>query len=486
VDLNVDTSSLFSVFGIEVTLGLLALTLIAADLLVGRGRLTGGSPLVRALTGAGLLGILAWSLTLEPIGRTPVGTLDAFALFFKRFFLVTALLTLVVQAPYDARLPAGRAEFPALVVFTTLGLCMLASVKDFVGLFVGLELATITLFLLAAYRPGLPRSIESGLKFVVVGALAAAFMVYGIAFIYGATGALDFAGVSAAIDAAGEAPSAGLTFGMLLLLAGLGFKLGAVPFHVWIPDVYQGAPTPVTAFLSTGSKAAGLVLLMRLVYTILGASAVHWASLIAVIAAATLVMGNFGAIPQVDLKRFLGYSGIAHAGFLLIALATGTVDAASALLFYIVVYLLTNMAAFMVVVVVSRTADDAHMDRVNGLARRSPFLAFILTASLLSLAGVPPLAGFFGKFMILRAAMANEALWWLVALGLVTIVVSLYYYLCVIKRIYMREPEDSDVLEISGGARWMMLGCVLLILILGVYQKPLVDAATAGARALAG
>ena len=482
--MDIDTSQILSIFSTEAWLALLALVLIAIDLISGRGRLTGPADAVRLTALAGLALVLVQTFSLEPVVEPSVfGTLDPFAIFFKRFFVASALFTMFLSGPYDARLPAGRGEFPAMVVFITMGMSMLASVSDFVTLFVALELVTITLFLLVAWRPGLPRSIEAGIKFVVVGAIAASFLIYGTAFVYGGTGSLDFAGVSAALAAAESTP-AGLKFGLLLVLVGLGFKLGAVPFHVWIPDVYQGAPTPVTAFLSVGSKAAGVVLLMRVVYTVLGPVAAEWVTVLAGLAALTLLMGNLGAITQTDLKRFLGYSGIAHAGFLLLALATGSEASASAMLFYMVAYLFTNMTAFLVIIIVSRTADNAHMDRVNGLAERSPFLALALTVSMLSLAGVPPFSGFVAKFMVLRAAMANATLLPVVILSLVMIVVSLYYYLCVVKRMYFREPVDTSVLEVSATSKLVLYVGILVTFAIGIYMGPLVAASDVGAAAL--
>jgi len=479
---------LLEVFGTEIGLGLLAVLLIVVDLLKGKGRLTGPADAVRLTAFLGLIALMVHAFTLHPAAPGALGTLDTFSIYWKRFFLLTAMAVLALEGPYEARLPAGRGEFPALVVFTTMGMCLLASVSDFVTLFVGLEVVTVTTFLLAAWRSALPRSIEAGIKFVIIGALAAAFMVYGIAWIYGATGSFDFAVVHDALARAnaGGGPSGALKFGLLLVLVGLGFKIGAVPFHVWIPDVYQGSPTPVTAFLSVGSKAAGVVLLMRFCWDVLGAAAQghEWLLLLAGLSALTLLMGNLGAIPQTDLKRFLGYSGIAHAGFLLMALATHTQDSAGAILFYLLTYLFANMAAFLVVIVVSRTADNAHMDRVNGLAERSPFLAFMLTVAMLSLAGVPPLAGFFAKWMVLRAAVAVPELLPLVILSGVMIVVSLYYYLCIIKRMYMRDPIDAGVLEVPGGAKLVLLGCAVASVLFGIWQGPLVEAARVGAAAL--
>ncbi len=476
-------AELFDIFGTEVFLAVLALVLIVTDLLDGGGKLTGASEKTRFVTYAGLGAILVSTFFLEPYGDGQFGQLDSFAIFFKQFFVATALLVMWLAAPYEVRFPAGRGEFSMLIVFATLGMCMLASCNDFATLFVGLELVTITLFMLAAFRPGLPRSIEAGIKFVIIGAVAAGFMVYGIAFIYGATGSFDFAVVHDVIVSSEEMPGA-LQFGLLMLLVGLGFKLGAVPFHVWIPDVYQGAPTPVTAMLSVGSKATGVLLMMRLVYSILGEAAGQWTALLMGLAFLTLLMGNLGAIPQTDLKRFLGYSGIAHAGFLMLALATGSQDSANAILFYMSTYLFANIAAFLVIVVVSRTADNAHMDRINGLANRSPFLALVLTVSMLSLAGVPPFAGFFAKFMVLRAAVDHGGLMPVVILSLVMVVVGLYYYLCVVKRIYMREAVDSSVLEMSGWTRGLLLLCVVVMFLFGIYQSPLVDFARAGAASL--
>ncbi len=485
--MDLDPNQIVSVFGVEMWLGVLAIALIVIDLVTGRGRLTGPADMVRLVAMGGLALLLVYSFSMSPeTAPTGWGTLDAFALFFKRFFIGTALLTLLLSAPYEARLPAGRGEFPALVVFTTMGMCMLASVSDFVSLFVGLELVTVTLFLLAAYRPGLPRSIEAGIKFVIIGAIAAAFLVYGTAFVYGATGSLGFDGVRAALAATADDMPAGLTFGLLLILVGLGFKIGAVPFHVWIPDVYQGSPTPVTAFLSVGSKAAGVVLLMRLVFSVLGPVAAQWMTLLAGLAALTLLMGNLGAIPQTDLKRFLGYSGIAHAGFLLLAMAAHSEASAGAILFYMVTYLFANVAAFLVIIVVSRTPDNAHMDRVNGLADRSPFLALVLTVSMLSLAGVPPFAGFVAKFLVLRSAVQQPELIPVVVLSLVMIVASLYYYLCILKRMYFRDAVDTGVLEIPGSTRALLLVCVFASIALGIYFNPLVKAAEAGAASLFG
>lgn len=480
---DIDTTQILSVFSTEAWLGLLALVLITLDLVTGKGRLTGPADAVRLTAIGGLTLILVQTLMLEPVAADSFGSLDAFAIFFKRFFVGSALLTLLLCGPYEARLPAGRGEFPAMVIFTAMGMSMLASVSDFVSLFVALELVTVTLFLLAAWRPGLPRSIEAGIKFVVIGAIAAAFLVYGTAFVYGGTGSLNFAEVSAALASTETLPAA-TRFGLLLILVGLGFKLGAVPFHVWIPDVYQGSPTPVTAFLSVGSKAAGVVLLMRLMYTVLGPTAAQWTTVLAGMAALTLLMGNLGAITQTDLKRFLGYSGIAHAGYLLLALAAGTHDSASAMLFYMVAYLFSNILAFLVIIIVSRTDDNSHMDRVNGLADRSPFLAFALTVSMLSLAGVPPFSGFVGKFMVLRAAMADPTLLPVVILGLAMVVVSLYYYLCVVKRMYFREPVDSSVLEVSGASKALLYVGIAVTFFLGIYMGPLVEAANEGAAAL--
>jgi len=482
-----DTTQFFTIYGTEVWLGLLALVLICVDLLTGRGRLTGPADMVHMYAVGGLALILLHTFGLEPVPEEPCGTLDAFAIFFKRFFVGTALLTLLLSASYQARFPAGRGEFPTMVVFTAMGMSMLASVNDFVSLFVALELVTVTLFLMAAWRAGLPRSIEAGIKFVIIGAIAAAFLVYGTAFVYGGTGSLDFAGVAAVVQS-GESLSGALKFGLLLVIVGLGFKIGAVPFHVWIPDVYQGAPTPVTAFLAVGSKGVGVVLLMRFVYTVLGPDAgpaSQWgATVFAGLAALTLLMGNLGAIGQTDLKRFLGYSGIAHAGYLLLALAAHSKDAASAMLFYMVAYLFANVLAFLVIIVVSRTEDNSHMERIDGLASRSPFLALAMTVSMLSLAGVPPFSGFVAKFLILRSAVADPTLLPVVIISLIMVVVSLYYYLCIVKRMYMRDAKDDSVLEISATTKLVLYGGIGMTFLLGIYINPLIEAANAGAQSL--
>ena len=373
---------------------------------------------------------------------------NGFSIYVRAVVAFTGILLVLLSMSYTKRMDKGHGEFYALVLFSLFGVMLVSGVADLLNLFVSLELVTITAFILAAFKRTDLRSAEAGLKYLVIGAVSTGILLLGIAFLYGHTGSLSFA----AIGSATGGPL--LYVGLALLLTGLLFKIGGVPFHVWIPDVYQGAPTPVTAFLATASKTAGIVLGIKVADAMLKGSGLRghelsWVAIIGAVAVITLLFGTLAAIPQRNLKRMLGYSSVGHAGYMLMgiaALAAAGPEAGdkpvAALLFYLLAYAITSTTAFAVIVLVSGSSGTHESSGYMGLAKRSPFLAFAMALSLLSLAGVPPMSGFFGKFLILTAAVEGKLVI-LALVGAVGVVISLYFYLNWIRDMYMRDPVEG-------------------------------------------
>jgi len=423
---------------------------------------------------------------------------DAFSVVCKGIFGATALFVLAMSEAWLSRVDRGHGEFRLLALMATLGMFFVCSVRDFAALFVSLELVTVCFYCLTAFKRNDERAIEAGLKYVVLGALASAFLLLGIAFIYGATGSLWLADV--ALVGSGESvggAAALLEFGLLLTLLGLCFKIAAVPFQVWTPDVYEGAASPVTAFLSMGSKAAGFVLLLKVVRACFGPAgdpgvlaAGAWAGLFALIAAATLLYGNLGALWQGNMKRLLGYSSIGHAGYVLMGVLALNEAGFAAVVYYLMAYLFTVLGVFGVVVVVNGALRSHKIEDYAGLGRKSPFLALVLTCGLLSLAGVPPMAGFFGKFLVFRAVVqvGTPAAYTVAFIGAAGVVISMYYYLCVVKRMYMVEAPEGDTrldgLVVPRPLKVVLWTCLIGVFVLGFLVQPFMSMAEEAARAL--
>lgn len=413
--------------------------------------------------------------------------LDAMALFLQRLFLALTAFVLVIGAEYSVRHPDGAAEFYVVTLFTAVGMLVCAAVDDFILLFVAVELVTVGFYVLVAYLRHESSSLEAGLKYLLFGGLASGVMVYGIAYVFGTTGATRFDAVAAALQAP-DSMSMALGFGMLLTLVGLCFKIAAVPAQMWAPDVYQGAPTPTTAFLAVASKVAGFALLLRVLGHCFLPAQHLWAGLIAVLAGLSLLYGNLGAIGQTNLKRLMGYSSIAHAGYLLIGIAVVTTAGAAAVLFYLTQYALSGLCIFLVIVALEQAGVGAEIESLQGLHRRSPLLAAGLALPLLSLAGVPPLSGFFGKFMIFVAALQKGAwdpmLLALVLIACVGVLVSLYVYFRVIQVAYFEDRPEAQPLPVHPTVRVALILGLLLIVGLGVYPAPLWEAAKTAAAAI--
>jgi NADH-quinone oxidoreductase subunit N len=412
---------------------------------------------------------------------------DSLAIFFKRFFLVAAILVLFLTAEFAEKISVSISEFYSLIIFALSGMLFAASANDFAMLFVSIELITVTFYVLVSFQRRKLLSLEAGVKYLIIGALSSAFMVFGIALIWGTTGKINFN------DLAQVSPqfvdNKIFLIGVLFLLAGLGFKISAVPFQIWVPDVYQGAPTPATTFLAIGSKAAGFVLLLRVLFTAIPAVTQKWAEFFIVISALTILYGNLCALPQRNLKRLLAYSSISHAGYLLLGIAALSTSGQSAVMYYLAGYLFTIVAAFTVVALVMQHLDNEDVAGLAGLNQRSPLLATTMTLAMVSLAGLPPLAGFFGKFLLLKAVLAagaqNSCYYCLAFIALAGIIISFYYYFGVIRAIYWsREAADLSPIRVSGAAKFSLALCIAGMFWLGTFPNTVVNLANQAAEAL--
>jgi len=442
----------------------------------------------------GIAGILLYSLIAVKVaaghshyafGRMYV--LDPLALFFKRFFLVAALIVILMSMEFADRIESGIAEFYALLLFALAGMMFAASANDFSLLFVSLELITITFYVLTSFQRSELRSLEAGVKYLIIGALSTSFTVFGIALVYGISGKLNFEEL-AAVAAQYQANKIFL-FGLLLVMVGLGFKIAAFPFQIWAPDVYQGAPAPATAFLATGSKAAGFVLLLRVLFTAVPAVASRWSHLLMIISGITILYGNLCALPQRNLKRLLGYSSIAHAGYLLLGIAALSAAGQSAVLYYLSGYLFTVLGAFTVICLVMTHVGGEDISELAGLSRRSPLLAATMTLAMVSLAGIPPLAGFFGKFLLLKSVIeqgpAHPGYYWLAFAAIAGVVISLYYYFGVVREIYWsKEVPDRSPIRLSKTIQITIYGCAAGMFYLGLCPNAMLNLANEAVKTL--
>lgn len=480
----------------EMVVVLTALLVVTGDLLT---KSDARRRLLAPATAAFGLAVALTTLLLDPSQGVAVQghfVVDGFSRFARGLAVAGGIFVVGVGGAYTRRMDRGHGEFYALLLLALTGVMLVAGVSDLLSLFVSLELVTVSSYVLAAFKRNDPQSTEAGLKYLVIGAVSSAVLLFGIALLYGAAGSVEFTALSAHAAARGFSPL--LALGTALVLAGLFFKASAVPFQVWAPDVYQGAPTPVTAFLASLSKTAGFVLLLRLVSVLVvpaagQASAAGWTGFLGLVAAVTIVYGNLGAIPQRDVKRLLGYSSIGHAGYLLMGVAAVAAakdasearEGATAVLFYLLAYYVTTATAFAVVACVSGEGrgHDAGTSYA-GLSRRSPLLAFAMLLSLLSLAGVPPLAGLVGKFLLFYAVV-ERGLFAVAFVGAVAVVFSLYYYLLLIREMYVKPPAgDTAPPPIPASARWVVAFGIAALLALGIFWGPVYDAAKSAAGAL--
>jgi len=429
---------------------------------------------------------------LWPVSREAFGgafQIDPLATFLKGLFLASGICVLAMAGESVKILKKRSVDFCILILIAVLGSFFLASAGDLITLFITIEWLTISLYILTAYLKKGKETLEAGTKYLVMGAFSSALFLYGISFIYGVTGGLSFDQIRIAAPAVQGNQI--FTIGFLLILSGIGFKISMFPFHLWAPDVYQGAPTPVTAFLAVVSKTAGFAALFKFLFLAIGASFLNWPLLIALLSAITILYGNLGALGQVNMKRLLAYSSIGHAGYLLMGVASGTLRGIEATLFYLAAYAVSNLLAFLVVTIANRELKSEEISSYRGLAKKNPLLAGTFFIALLSLGGIPPLVGFFGKFLVIQSALASQYLW-LALLGAVNIIVSLYYYLSIIKEMYFSLPAGRQA-PASGGKQEIKIAPLtqsLLLLLafgviaIGVFQEPIFALAHTAAQSL--
>jgi NADH-quinone oxidoreductase subunit N len=423
--------------------------------------------------------VATWFVKTTPSPENATGfwafyTADALSIFFKRFALITSIVILIMMLDYTPIVRAeaiGRpplAELFALPLFTCAGLMYLVSAIDFVMIFVSLELVTISFYILVSFRRRNAATLEAGAKYLVLSAVSTGFLVYGVAWVFGATGETNLQRITAALTTTDASQDAAL-FGAVLVLVALGFKIAAVPFQIWVPDVYQGAPTPTTAFLSVGSKAAGFIVLLRVLRPFLLLP--YMQRVLVLLALLTVLYGNLAALPQNNLKRLLAYSSIAHAGYLLIGVACFD---GNSVVFYLTAYLLMTLLSFAVLVIIEQQNGDSLAD-FDGLAKRSPFLAFALLIGMLSLAGLPFTAGFFGKFFIFYAAVQQHQIA-LVVVGIITVACGFYYYLKVVRAMYWQTPTTNSAIPLTAISRATMATLTFATVFFGLYPQPILRA----------
>lgn len=397
---------------------------------------------------------------------------DSFGFVFKMLFIFGAAITSLLSI--DFKNLGHKGEFFLLMLASTLGMCLMASSADLVMLYVAIETTAIPLYILAGFMVDEKKSTESGFKYFLFGAMTSAIMLFGFSLLFGFTGTTniyEIADITSDIISSGEGSSAIIGV-LVLILVGFSFKVSAVPFHFWAPDVYEGAPTPIAGFLSTASKAAGFAVLLRFLYQAFPAYSDLWAMLLAVLAVATMTLGNLLALTQKNIKRMLAYSSIAHAGYILIGVVAASESGINSAVYYLLVYLLTNLAAFGAVAVVSKATGSDEISSYAGLSRRSPGLAFVLLVSFLSLAGMPPLGGFIAKFLVFASAI-QEGYIWLAVIGVLNAIIGLYYYLVVLKVIYLyRSDEDDNPIPFSRTSALTLGFLTLGIVVVGTIIAP--------------
>ncbi len=458
-----------------------ALLLLIADVLLPRTQRG-------ALAWLTLIVIGATLASLAPFGRTHVEVahgllaVDRFALFFKILFLVAAGITVLMSVPYLSIEGASPGEYYFLILCATLGMMIVAGGIDLITIFIGLETMTVSFYILAGFIKPSQRSNEAAVKYFLLGAFSVGILLYGMSLMYGLSGTTNLRVMATAF--VGQERDPRLVLAVILVVAGVGFKIAAVPFHMWAPDVYEGAPTPITAFLSVGSKAASFAMLLRIFLEGLPAMSADWRLLFYVLSIVTMTVGNFAALTQTNVKRMLAYSSIAHAGYVLIGVVAGTARGVTATLIYLLVYSFMQLGAFAVVVLLRRRDEIGdELKDFSGLAFRSPFAAFAMLVFMLSLGGIPPTAGFMGKFWLFSAAI-DAGYYWLAVIGVLNSAVSLYYYIRIVVFMYVKketigsEPRPTAPLAVA------LAVAVAATLVLGAYPQLLFQVAEASARTL--
>ncbi len=482
--MNVPYFELLRALTPQAMLAVAALVALTLDL----AGLRRAAPVVRSRT-IGTVAIVGLLASVIPLWQQLGGEKLAFAgrtlvvndlsAIFSLVIVALTLVTVLISMDFDVGRHVG--EYYATMLFGAIGMMLLVSTEELITIFVALELTSICLYILTAFHKGELRSQEAAVKYFMFGAISSAFLLFGLSYLYGVTGTTNIREIVAQ-------PSPLMAVALLFTIVGFGFKVAVVPFHLWAPDAYEGAPTPVTAFIATGSKVASFFVFAKVVIIAFagmkgsafwGQTASGWTMLVAGTAAASMILGNVVAITQRNVKRLLAYSSIAHAGYIFVGLVAASVMGATSVLFYIIVYGLTNIGAFGIVAALASRAGGDDMEHFNGMARRAPFLSLLMLIFVLSLAGIPPLGGFFGKFYLFAAAVQRDArnfgLLWLVILGIVMSAVSLYYYLILLKHIYVVPARDTGRIETPTYLNVSLGVVALAVVLLGVFPERLLS-----------
>ncbi|MBF0623333.1 MAG: NADH-quinone oxidoreductase subunit NuoN [Magnetococcales bacterium] len=438
-----------------------------------------------AMAGVALAGgilLIQTGMTTTTFGGLFV--LDPFASAMKLLMLVATLLPLLMSWDYLARHRLDIGEYFVLTLFALLGGMLMASSGDFITLYLGLELMSLSIYVLAAFNRDDPKSNEAGLKYFVLGSMASGLLLYGISLIYGGAGGTGFAAVAQAMgEGGGHAPGIGLRLGVVLVLAGMAFKIAAAPFHMWAPDVYQGAPTSVTAFMAAMPKIAGFAAIYRVLLEPFGPMQSQWGPILQFLAVASLAVGALAAIAQTNIKRMLAYSSIGHVGYALIGLASGTELGFRSVLIYLAIYIFMNLGTFALILVVNNAGVGDEINDYRGLAKKRPLLAFLMAIFMFAMAGIPPLAGFIGKFYVFMAAV-KAGMIGLAVTGVLFSAVGAYYYLRVVQRMYFEEAETAFRMEVGLLSRLVIAVSTLAVLYWGLLPGGLIDWAEASIRPL--
>jgi NADH-quinone oxidoreductase subunit N len=433
------------------------------------------------ITAVVLLG-LALVFVLQGNGRVEAFNgsfvVDGFARFMKALTLVGAAAAILMSGETLRRDGTMRFEFPILVILSVVGMMMMISANDLIGLYLGIELQSLALYVIAAMDRDNERSSEAGLKYFVLGALSSGMLLYGASLVYGFTGTVSFPGIAAAVKGG---VNIGLVFGLVFIAAGLAFKIAAVPFHMWTPDVYEGAPTPVTAFFASATKMAGIAMTVRVFAGAFPGALADWRQIVVFLAIGSMVLGSFAAIGQRNIKRLMAYSSIGHMGYALVGLAAGTQNGVQGVAIYMAIYLAMTLGAFACIMAMRRTTGVVEdIDELAGLSRTNPWMAFCLAMLLFSLAGIPPLAGFFAKFYVFAAAV-EAGLYPLAVIGVLASVVGAFYYLRIVKIIYF-DPAMPAFVPMEGALKGVLAASSVVVVLFWLLPAPLVSAASAAAK----
>jgi NADH-quinone oxidoreductase subunit N len=448
----------------------------------------------RTSTVVSWLAVLALIVDLVLINRGPLArtvtfngmfVTEQFAIFMKSLIVIGSAASIVMARQYNERNRVDRFEFPILILFATIGMQAMVSANDLISLYIGLELQSLSLYVLAAFKRDTVRSTEAGLKYFVLGALSSGMLLYGASLIYGFAGSTNFDQLAKALSTEAGLGSIGLIIGVVFLSVGIAFKCSAVPFHMWTPDVYEGAPTPVTSFFAVAPKIAALSLFLRVMIEPFGHLVHQWQQIIWAISLASMVLGSYAAISQSNIKRLMAYSSIGHVGYALIGLAAGSAEGIRGVLIYMAVYLVMNLGAFSVILCMERKGESVEeIGDLAGLSKSQPLTAAALAIFMFSMAGVPPLAGFVPKFIIFMAAV-HAGLIWLAVLGILASVVGCYYYIRVVKLMYFDAPaEELDPTAGGSAVRVVTALTAIIILLFILIPGPLLATAEAAAASL--